>query len=128
MARTDAGRPSTPEATVRRLPVYLRCLLELENAGTAVVSSERLADLAGTNAAQVRKDLSVLGEGGVRGMGYDVAGLATRLRQHLGLDRGRRVAIVGFGRIGSALLGYPGFAARGFDVVAVLDSDPAKIG
>lgn len=121
-------REQLSEATVRRLPLYLRCLVQLEAEGLAVVSSERLAEMSGGNAAQVRKDLSQLGETGVRGIGYDVPALAAQMARRLGVDRGRRLAIVGYGRLGAALRGYPGFEARGFRIVAVLDSDPGKVG
>lgn len=92
------------------------------------MSSEELAQQGGTTAAQVRKDLSQFGSFGKRGLGYSVAELAGRLRRILGLDRRWRVALVGAGRIGSAIFEYPDFTARGFDCVAVLDVDPAKVG
>lgn len=117
-----------PEATIERLPVYLRCLLSAEQAGMPLINSVQLAEMAGTNAAQVRKDLSYLGELGTRGIGYDVDSLLCHLRRWLGIADDRRVAIVGFGRLGSALLGYPGFEERGFRIVAVFDTDQAKVG
>lgn len=92
------------------------------------VSSEQLAERGHTSAAQVRKDLSHFGSFGKRGMGYRVDALLQRLREILGVDRVWRVALVGAGRIGSALFAYPDFKARGFDVLAVFDADPAKIG
>jgi redox-sensing transcriptional repressor len=92
------------------------------------VSSEDLARQGGTTAAQVRKDLSQFGSFGKRGLGYSVLELGLRLRRILGLERRWRVVLVGAGRIGSALFQYPSFAERGYDCVAVLDSDPAKIG
>lgn len=121
-------RPAVPAATVQRLPVYLRCLHDVQRRGERVINSEQLASVSGTNAAQVRKDLSYLGDLGTRGLGYDVGSLAAQLARFLGVDRTRRVAIAGYGRLGSALHSYPGFASRGFAVVAVLDSDRAKIG
>jgi redox-sensing transcriptional repressor len=116
------------DSTVRRISYYLRALEELAGNGSETVSSEELAELGGTTAAQVRKDLSQFGSFGKRGFGYGVAELNARLRRILGLDTRWRVAVVGAGRIGSALFEYPNFAARGYDCVAVLDSDPAKIG
>ncbi len=92
------------------------------------MSSETLAERAGTTAAQVRKDLSSFGSFGTRGLGYPVAPLHDRIREILGLDRGWRVALVGAGRIGSALHAYPHFRERGFRIVAILDDDPEKIG
>lgn len=117
-----------PPTTVQRLPVYLRCLVSANALHMPVINSVQIAEMAGTNAAQVRKDLSYLGEFGVRGIGYDVDSLISHLSRHLGLTEHRRVMIVGFGRLGSALQSYPGFEDRGMKVVAVLDSDPGKIG
>jgi len=117
-----------PEQTINRLPIYLRCLLQARAIGMQVVNSLQLAQMAGTNAAQVRKDLSYLGELGTRGLGYDVSALIVHVSEVLGLSDRRRVAIVGFGRLGGALLGYPGFSDRGFEIVGVFDADPAKIG
>jgi redox-sensing transcriptional repressor len=116
------------ETTVRRLSLYLRILEEVERGGTGTISSEELAERAATTAAQVRKDLSLFGSFGKRGLGYAVPQLAAELREILGLDRAWRVALVGAGRIGSALFEYPGFRRRGFEIVAVLDADPGKRG
>ncbi|HSM61940.1 MAG TPA: redox-sensing transcriptional repressor Rex [Longimicrobiales bacterium] len=116
------------ESTVRRLSYYLRALEALDHAGVATVSSEELAERGGTTAAQVRKDLSQFGSFGKRGLGYAVPDLTATLGGILGLDRRWRVVLVGAGRIGAALFAYPAFAARGYDYVAVLDSDPARIG
>jgi redox-sensing transcriptional repressor len=116
------------ETTVRRLSLYLRILEEVERGGTDTISSEELAERAATTAAQVRKDLSLFGSFGKRGLGYAVPQLAAELREILGLDRAWRVALVGAGRIGSALFEYPGFRRRGFEIVAVLDVDPSKRG
>jgi redox-sensing transcriptional repressor len=116
------------DSTVRRISYYLRALEALESDGSETVSSEELAELGGTTAAQVRKDLSQFGSFGKRGLGYDVSELSTRLRRILGLDARWRVAVVGAGRIGSALFEYPNFTARGYDCVAVLDADPGKVG
>lgn len=121
-----AGR-RIPEATVTRLPLYLRVLGEAA-ASTDTISSESLAARAGVNAAQVRKDLSYLGSYGTRGVGYDVDYLMRQISRRLGLDADRHVAIVGAGNLGSALAGYGGFATRGFHVVAAFDADPAKVG
>jgi redox-sensing transcriptional repressor len=122
------GRRRIPEATVARLPVYLRSLLELAEQKTPTVSSERLADLAGVNAAKVRKDLSYLGSYGTRGVGYDVEYLLFQMSRELGLTHDWPVVIVGAGNLGAALANYGGFADRGFPVVAVVDVDPDKVG
>jgi redox-sensing transcriptional repressor len=116
------------DSTVRRLSLYLRFLEEFENAGLTTVSSEELAARGGTTSAQVRKDLSFFGSFGKRGLGYQVAELTQRMRRILGLERDWRVIIIGIGKIGSALAQYEGFQQRGFRVVGLYDSDPAKIG
>lgn len=110
------------------MSLYLRFLEEFEVQGVETVSSEALAARGGTTSAQVRKDLSFFGSFGKRGLGYPVRELARRLREILGLKRSYRVLIVGAGKIGSALAQYRGFGQRGFNVAAVYDSDPAKIG
>ncbi|MBT8462328.1 MAG: redox-sensing transcriptional repressor Rex [Gemmatimonadetes bacterium] len=116
------------DSTVRRLSRYLRRLRNLDRQEVKVVSSRELAESTGTTAAQVRKDLSHFGSFGKRGHGYAVPELRVRLEEILGLTRRWRVAVLGVGKIGSALLGYGFFAQRGFDVVAAFDSDRTKIG
>jgi len=119
---------SIPEATVGRLPVYLRALVDLAERGTNTVSSEALAEAAGVNSAKVRKDLSHLGSYGTRGVGYDVAYLIHQIRRELGLTQHWSIVIVGIGNLGHALANYKGFAERGFQVAAIVDADPAKVG
>src|SRR5688500_16860754 len=116
-----------PEATVARLPVYRRALLEVAES-EATISSERLAELAGVNAAKVRKDLSYLGSYGTRGVGYDVEYLLYQISRELGLTQDWPVVIVGVGNLGHALANYRNFGARGFRIVALVDADPAKVG
>ena len=125
---TDPGRRRIPEATVARLPVYLRILYDLAADRVASVSSERLAQLAGVNAAKVRKDLSYLGSYGTRGVGYEVDYLTFQMSRELGLTHDWPVVIVGAGNLGQALANYAGFDERGFPVAAVVDIDPAKVG
>src|SRR5918994_6106317 len=127
MATTSRGR-RIPEATVARLPVYLRILLEQADNGTVNVSSEELADLAGVNAAKVRKDLSHLGTYGTRGVGYEVEYLIYQVRRELGLDHDWPVVIVGAGNLGQALAGYGGFRERGYPVAGIVDVDSSKVG
>jgi len=115
------------ESTVRRLSHYLRAL-ERRVGDASTLSSEQLAREAGTTAAQVRKDLSSFGSFGKRGLGYTTDELISRIRAILGLERGWRVALLGAGRIGSALYEYGDFRARGFDIVAIFDTDESKIG
>lgn len=117
-----------PDATVARLPRYHRALLELYAAKKSTASSEELADLAGFNAAKVRKDLSYLGTYGIRGVGYDVDNLRRQIGRELGLTESWPVVIVGIGNLGRALATYSGFATRGFRIAALLDADPARAG
>lgn len=117
-----------PAATVARLPLYLRCLEELEADAVDTVSSSRLAELAGVNAAKLRKDLSHLGSYGTRGVGYRVHHLLRSIRFELGLDEQSPVVVVGLGNLGQALVNHAGFGERGFPIVAVFDVDPAKVG
>ncbi len=117
-----------PEATVGRLPVYLRALVEMAETGRATTSSEGLAEAAGVNSAKVRKDLSYLGSYGTRGVGYDVAYLIHQVRRELGLTQDWPVLIAGVGNLGHALANYRGFAERGFRVVALVDADPSTVG
>ena len=126
--RSSSPARRIPEATVARLPVYLRALVEVADAKVATISSERLAELAGVNAAKVRKDLSYLGSYGTRGVGYDVEFLLYQISRELGLTQDWPVVIVGIGNLGHALANYRNFSARGFRVVALLDADPAKVG
>lgn len=116
------------DSTIRRLSLYLRLLREVEGMGQETISSVELAERAGTTAAQVRKDLSVFGSFGKRGLGYDASELRRELREILGLNRTWRVALVGAGKIGSALITYSNFQRRGFHIEAVFDVDPVKIG
>lgn len=117
-----------PEATVGRLPLYLRVLTDLAESGTSTVSSRILAAESGVNPAKVRKDLSHLGSYGTRGVGYDVAYLLHQVRRELGLTQDWPVAIVGIGNLGHALAHYRGFAERGFRPAALLDADAEKAG
>jgi redox-sensing transcriptional repressor len=122
------GTRKVSESTVGRLSLYLRLLADLEQEGRRTLSSDELARRCGTTAAQVRKDLSFFGTFGKRGMGYSVPELVAALRSILGLERRWRVALVGAGRIGTALLGYQDFRRQGFHIEAVFDADPAKVG
>jgi redox-sensing transcriptional repressor len=116
------------ETTVRRLSLYLRFLEQFGAQGQTTISSAELARRGGTTSAQVRKDLSFFGSFGKRGLGYSVPELAARIRDILGLKRTYRVVLVGAGRVGGALVQYPGFRERGFHVTAIYDKDPIKVG
>ena len=127
-AATPAVGHGIPDATVARLPVYLRALYALADRGVATVSSEELAAAAGVNSAKLRKDLSHLGSYGTRGVGYDVDYLVYQVTRELGLMQDWPVLIVGAGNLGRALANYGGFASRGFRIAALVDSDPAVVG
>ena len=116
------------ELTISRLSIYLRCVDQLLEAGVDTVSSQELAKRFNLNSAQIRKDLAYFGEFGVRGVGYNVSELRQYVVEILGLDRERRLVIVGAGNLGSALCHYSGFSGGNFLVVGVLDSDPTRIG
>lgn len=128
MSTAAAARRGIPDATVARLPGYLRALTTLAGGAVSSVSSERLATEAGVSPTMLRKDLSHLGSYGVRGVGYDVERLATEISSSLGLTHDWPVAIVGMGNLGRALAAYRGFAERGFRVIALLDGDPGVVG
>ena len=115
-----------PEATVARLPVYLRALSTLADSGTTTCSSEALAQAAGVNSAKLRKDLSYLGSYGTRGVGYDVDYLRYQIAREIGVTQDWPVVIVGIGNLGHALANFSGFRSRGFRVVALLDADPQR--
>ena len=134
---TEQGRPvaastrpprEIPEATVARLPLYLRALHALSEDALTTVSSEALAAASGVNSAKVRKDLSHLGSYGTRGVGYDVDELVFHITSLLGLSQRWSVVLVGVGNLGHALAGYGGFASRGFRIAALLDADPGRVG
>nr|WP_246158255.1 redox-sensing transcriptional repressor Rex [Catellatospora sichuanensis] len=120
--------PDLPEATVARLPEYLRALHHLAETGHDTVSSEGLALAAGVNSAKLRKDLSHLGSYGTRGVGYDIEPLVGQIEYILGLNKRRAVALVGVGNLGHALAGYAGFASRGFRIAALFDADLTRVG
>ena len=117
-----------PEATVARLPVYLRALITLSERGIATCSSEELAAAAGVNSAKLRKDLSYLGSYGTRGVGYDVEYLRYQIAREIGVTQDWPVVIVGIGNLGHALANYSGFSSRGFRIAALLDADPERQG
>jgi redox-sensing transcriptional repressor len=128
----SAGRPGRrtgiSEATVARLPVYLRVLTSLAETDVSTVSSDVLAVAAGVGPAKLRKDLSHLGSYGTRGVGYDVDFLIYQISRALGLTQHYSVVIVGVGNLGQALAGYGGFGTRGFKVAALVDADRGRVG
>jgi redox-sensing transcriptional repressor len=127
-AGAGAAAKGIPDATVARLPVYLRVLNQLVKQGTDTVSSGALAEAAGVNSAQLRKDLSHLGSYGTRGVGYDVKNLRYQIGREVGSASEWPVIIVGLGNLGTALANYSGFYSRGFRVVALVDPSPDLVG
>ncbi|MFN3975365.1 MAG: redox-sensing transcriptional repressor Rex [Dehalococcoidia bacterium] len=121
-------RVIVPEVVVERLPLYVRALKELAQRRVEVVSSRELGERLHTTPAQIRKDLSSFGRFGKQGSGYNVQTLLTALQSILGLDREWNVVVVGVGRLGRAIISYPGFAPEGFRIMAALDNDPRQIG
>jgi redox-sensing transcriptional repressor len=138
MSKGDpSGGPSGPpnfselrlsRASAGRLSLYLRRLERLQSEGTATVSSGQLGEPLGISDAQVRKDLACLGNLGLPGIGYPTAELSAALQRALGIDRGWTVVLVGVGNLARALLRYRGFQQHHFRIVALFDSDPAKVG
>jgi redox-sensing transcriptional repressor len=123
-----ATKIKIPVTTVNRMSLYLRVFSQIEKAGSETISSRELAELSGINPAQVRKDLAYFGQFGRRGVGYAVVELKKQIRSILGLDRQWNAVIIGAGRLGQALMVYPGFGAYSFNMAAAFDSDPDKIG
>jgi len=125
---TSASGKPLPEATIARLPVYLRALYTLAERGTGTVASDELAAAAGVNSAKLRKDLSHLGSYGIRGVGYDVDYLVYQVSRALGLTQKWPVVIVGGGNLGRALANYGGFMNRGFKISAILEANEELVG
>ncbi len=117
-----------PEATIKRLSIYMRVLKDLEKNGIEVISSAELAEICGVNAAQIRKDLTYFGEFGIRGVGYYVKELHFDIRKVLGLNQKRNLGLIGVGNLGKALASYRNFSDHGYNFVAAFDADKAKVG
>ena len=117
-----------PPVVIDRLPLYTRALSTLESEARDVVSSQELGTRLGVTPAQIRKDLSYFGRFGKQGRGYNVRKLLDELQRILGLDRQWRMALVGVGKLGRAILGYEGFAPQGFRIVQAFDTDPKRVG
>ncbi len=122
------GPDDIPDIVISRLPVYLRALTRMQAASQEITSSKELGDRLGISSAQIRKDLSHFGEFGKQGTGYQIKFLVDQLRRILKVEREWDVALVGAGAIGHALAHYDGFYDRGFRIMLIFDSDPAKIG
>ena len=123
-----SNKKKIAESAISRLSLYLRILEDLVEEGEPTVSSQTMASQSVTTAAQVRKDLSLFGSFGRRGLGYSSTDLVSRIKQILGLNRRWKIAVIGMGRIGSALVEHKGFFDRGFDIVALFDTSDFKVG
>ena len=123
---TQTIHSEVPEVVVLRLPIYARVLNQLIEDGIDVISSQQLGDLLQMTPAQIRKDLSYFGRFGKQGRGYNITFLLDELRQILGINRGWRACLIGVGRLGRAIINYPGFSPEGFEIVAAFDSDSKR--
>ena len=117
-----------PRATIQRLATYVQVLENFSRDNVEVISSNPLAEACGVNGSQVRKDLAYFGEFGIRGVGYHVKSLIAAITSSLGVDREWRMALIGVGNLGKAILNHSEFRARGFNIVGIFDCDPFKIG
>ena len=128
LRNSHTNHTDVPEVVVLRLPIYVRVLNQLIDQGTDVISSHQLGELLQMTPAQIRKDLSYFGRFGKQGRGYNIEFLMEELRQILGIDQAWKACLVGVGRLGRAIINYPGFSPEGFEIVAAFDSDPAQSG
>ncbi|MBT4125059.1 MAG: redox-sensing transcriptional repressor Rex [Chloroflexi bacterium] len=117
-----------PEVVIQRLPLYVRVLTQFSSAGEEVISSEQLGTRLQMTPAQIRKDLSYFGRFGKQGRGYNISMLEEKLRTILGLDRTWNAAVIGMGRLGRAVVSYPGFAPEGFNILAAFDASDEIVG
>ena len=128
ISNNSGSAPNVPEVVIQRLPLYVRALTQFAGSGDDVISSEQLGQRLQMTPAQIRKDLSYFGRFGKQGRGYSVASLEQRLRSILGLDRAWNTMVIGMGRLGRAVVSYPGFAPEGFNIVAAFDDDDSIVG
>ena len=128
ISNNSGSAPNVPEVVIKRLPLYVRALTQFAGSGDDVISSEQLGQRLQMTPAQIRKDLSYFGRFGKQGRGYSVASLEQRLRSILGLDRAWNTMVIGMGRLGRAVVSYPGFAPEGFNIVAAFDADDSIVG
>ena len=128
ISNNSGSAPNVPEVVIQRLPLYVRALTQFAGSGDDVISSEQLGQRLQMTPAQIRKDLSYFGRFGKQGRGYSIASLEQRLRSILGLDRAWNTMVIGMGRLGRAVVSYPGFAPEGFNIVAAFDADDSIVG
>ncbi len=120
------GLIAFPKATISRFPLYFRVLTDYNHQDIALVSSEEMAQKIGVTSSQIRKDFSYFGSLGIRGAGYDVTYLLDKIKEILGMDKKRRLAVIGAGKLGLALAGYSGLKQHGLEVAALFDTDRRK--
>lgn len=125
---TDTDQERVPEGVIERLPSYLGALMQLRQSGQCTVSSATIGEVTQVNPAQVRRDLAHFGSFGKRGVGYSIMSLIDTIQRILGSDRAHRIVLVGAGNLGSAIADYDGLRTQGFQVAAIFDKDPAKVG
>ena len=128
ISNNSGSAPNVPEVVIQRLPLYVRALTQFAGSGDDVISSEQLGQRLQMTPAQIRKDLSYFGRFGKQGRGYSVASLEQRLRSILGLNRAWNTMVIGMGRLGRAVVSYPGFAPEGFNIIAAFDADDSIVG
>jgi len=128
ISNNSGSAPNVPEVVIQRLPLYVRALTQFAGSGDDVISSEQLGQRLQMTPAQIRKDLSYFGRFGKQGRGYSVDSLEQRLRSILGLDHAWNTMVIGMGRLGRAVVSYPGFAPEGFNIVAAFDADDSIVG
>jgi redox-sensing transcriptional repressor len=124
----DMATSDVPDIVIGRLPIYLRALTLLQEAGQEITSSQELGEKLGISSAQIRKDFSHFGEFGKQGTGYEISYLREQISQILHVDRDWTVMLVGFGDLGQAILHYGGFSQKGFHIEAIFDNDAKKVG
>ena len=124
----ENNHPKVPEVVVLRLPLYVRELTDMMKSGTKVVSSQQLGQRLQMTPAQIRKDLSYFGKFGKQGRGYPISYLINQLRNVLGLEKEWNCCIIGVGRLGRAVISYPGFPPEGFNIRAAFDDDLSLVG
>jgi redox-sensing transcriptional repressor len=117
-----------PAGVFKRLPIYLSCLVQLQDEGVRTVSSKRIGQLTGVNPAAIRRDLICFGTYGIKGVGYGVGPMIREIKKILGSDHPHKIVLVGAGNLGSAIAYHAGLKNHGFNITAIFDIDPTKIG
>src|SRR5205807_2989271 len=124
----EGGAERLSLGVAARLSRYLQVLTQAKKMGKDTISSQELADYTHVNSTQIRRDLSGFGKFGKRGVGYNVDALVSQIRKILRTAGQHNIALFGAGHLGRAIAGSDIFADHGFRVVALFDTDPAKVG